>query len=179
MAMGGTAFVNPYGREIKGLTGPPSPAPANYRKGDGSAYDIALRLRAGGKINLGGRRRRGQRASSVRQNPTRNPGQVNDIDPNTGQPRQPAGQPNDFMSLIRNQLAGLGAATPQGQGLPDPRMLADGALSRFETDPVLQAYIEAAYSRMGIDPRTLLATARQYRPTGLNTGGGVPSVRFT
>ena len=182
MAMGGTVTSNPYGKEIRGLTGGIGYGRRGRQRGVGSASDLAQRLRAGGKIQLGNVRR-SPRASSVAQNPTtRTP--VTDIArndtglPGTGGGAQPA-QPNDFMSLIRNQLAGLGAATPQGQGLPDPRMLADGVYSRMETDPVLKAYIEAAFSRVGIDSSTLWNTAKQFRPTGLNTGGGVPSVRFT
>lgn len=186
MATGGTAYVNPYGPEIPGLTGgigegrdPRTGEVA--RRGPGTGYDIAQKIRAGRKFRVGGGGgmrlpagvKRGDMAPGTTRTPAGMPAR-ND----TGLPGTNTPPPTDFMGNIRMQLARLGVTTPDGQTLPDPRMLANGALSRFETDPILQAYIEAAYSRLGIDPRTLLATAQQYRPTGLNTGGGVPALRF-
>lgn len=84
----------------------------------------------------------------------------------------------DLLSSTRNNLAMFGAETPQGQALPDPRMLSNEVLSRAETDPIWWEYIKAAYAKQGINPATLEATIKQYRPTGLNTGGGVPKVSF-
>ncbi len=205
MAGGGTVTIdskgrvtspNPFGKEVKGLTGPigvgykrgPNGekiyqrASTYTKKGKLAGVGIAQYLRAGGKLNLGGRKRGGGGGGiTPGVAPKRGPGGFQGVVPGTAGSGSSGGTNpvvNDFMGNIRQQLATLGAPTPGGQSLPDPRMLADGVYSRLETDPVLKAYIEAAFSRAGIDPATLWNTAKQYRPTGLNTGGGIPSVRF-
>lgn len=79
--------------------------------------------------------------------------------------------PSEFIKGLREQLGGLGGARGGVGGfttqLPSPRLLAGSPWEQISNDPVLQDYLAAGYSSMGIDPRSVQAAVQQYTPRGI------------
>lgn len=76
--------------------------------------------------------------------------------------------PDDFMNELNKQLRRLGGpgggVGPYSTPLPSLRLLAGAPANALANDPVLNDYTMAGYSALGIDPRTVQATIKQFTP---------------